>query len=145
MDLRSIVELAHGSAGRVNMREELDRPRRPPTGGARGFSGFSPWQPGRPWPSRLQRGWMRPAPGFARRPSPPFPPVTKFSRTTVTEGTRLGGELNCCLLCPPVCYALKDGEGVTVEAEEGSVGWGRESRPWRGGQRGEGGSGASEP
>jgi 2-methylaconitate cis-trans-isomerase PrpF len=33
MDLRSLVELAHGSAGRVNMREELDRPRRPPTGG----------------------------------------------------------------------------------------------------------------
>jgi hypothetical protein len=38
MDLRSLVELAYGSAGRVNMREELDRPRRPPTGGARGFS-----------------------------------------------------------------------------------------------------------
>ena len=37
MDLRSLVELAHDSAGRVNMREELDRPRRPPTGGARGF------------------------------------------------------------------------------------------------------------
>jgi hypothetical protein len=37
MDLRSLVELAHGSAGRVSMREELDRPRRPPTGGARGF------------------------------------------------------------------------------------------------------------
>ena len=57
--------------------------------------GFPPWQPGRPWPSRLQRGWMRPAPGFARRPSPPFPPVTKLSRTTVTERTRLGRELNC--------------------------------------------------
>ena len=34
---RSLVELAHGSAGRVSMSEELDRPRRPPTGGARGF------------------------------------------------------------------------------------------------------------
>jgi hypothetical protein len=33
MDLRSLVELAHDSAGRVNMREELDRPRSPPTGG----------------------------------------------------------------------------------------------------------------
>ncbi len=41
---------------------------------------FSPWQPGRPWQSRLQRGWMRPAPGFARRPSPPFPPVTEFEQ-----------------------------------------------------------------
>jgi hypothetical protein len=57
--------------------------------------GFPPWQPGRLWPSRLQRGWMRPAPGFTRRPSPPFPPVTKLSRTTVTERTRLGRELNC--------------------------------------------------
>jgi hypothetical protein len=61
---------------------------------------FSPCQPGRPWPSRLQRGWMRPAPGFARRPSPPFPPVTKLSRTTVTERTRLGRELNCAPNCP---------------------------------------------
>jgi len=33
----TLVELAHGSAGRVSMREELDRPRTPPTGGARGF------------------------------------------------------------------------------------------------------------
>ncbi len=29
-----------------------------------------PWQPGQLWPSRLQRGWMRSAPGFTRRPSP---------------------------------------------------------------------------
>ena len=60
-----------------------------------GLLGFPPWQPGRLWPSRLQRGWMRSAPGFTRRPSPPFPPVTKLSRTTVTERTRLGRELNC--------------------------------------------------
>ena len=38
---------------------------------------------------------MRSAPGFTRRPSPPFPPVTELSRTTVTERTRLGPELNC--------------------------------------------------
>ena len=37
MDLRSLVELSHGSAGRVSMREELDRLRRLTTGGARGF------------------------------------------------------------------------------------------------------------
>ena len=95
MDLRSLVELAHVSAGRAGMREELDRPRRPPTGGARGFSGLLPLAARPAGPSRLQRGWMRPAPGFARRPSPLFPPVTKLSRTTVTEGTRLGRELNC--------------------------------------------------
>jgi len=35
-----------------------------------GLLGFPPWQPGRLWPSRLQRGWMRPVPGFTRRPSP---------------------------------------------------------------------------
>ena len=79
MDLRSLVELAHDSAGRVRMREELDLPRRPPTGGARGFWASPLGSPAghvkfRPyWPSRLQRGWMRPAPGFARRTSPPFP------------------------------------------------------------------------
>jgi hypothetical protein len=27
----------------------------------------------------------------------PFPPVTKLSRTTVTERTRLGRELNCAI------------------------------------------------
>jgi hypothetical protein len=52
--------------------------------------------------SRLQRGWMRPAPGFARRPSPALPSVPKLSRTTVTEGTDLdksyteGVVLHCC-------------------------------------------------
>ena len=64
-----------------------------------------PWQPGRLWPSRLQRGWMRSASGFTRRPSPPFPPVTKLSRTTVTERTRLGRELNCRRYFP--CPALR--------------------------------------
>jgi hypothetical protein len=60
---------------------------------------ISPCQPGRPWPSRLQRGWMRPAPGFARRPSPLSHRSLNLSRTTVTEGTRLGRELNCLVYC----------------------------------------------
>jgi len=55
---------------------------------------FSPCQAG-PWQSRLQRGWMRPASGFARRPSPLSHLSLNLSRTTVTEGTRLGRELNC--------------------------------------------------
>ncbi len=46
---------------------------------------ISPCQPGRPWPSRLQRGWMRPAPGFARRPSPLSHRSLNLSRTTVTD------------------------------------------------------------
>ena len=32
------------------------------------------------YPSRLQRGWMRPAPSFARRPSSFLPPVTKIKQ-----------------------------------------------------------------
>ena len=61
---------------------------------------FSPCQPGRPWPSRLQRGWMRPSPGFARRPSPLSHRSLNLIRTTVTEGTRLGRELNCVETVP---------------------------------------------
>jgi hypothetical protein len=36
-------------------------------------------------PSRLQRGWMRPVPGFARRPSPLSHWSLNLTRTTVTE------------------------------------------------------------
>jgi hypothetical protein len=55
MDLLSLVELAHDIAGRVNMREELDRTRRQPTDGTRGFllGGLRSVDDGGPSPARL--------------------------------------------------------------------------------------------
>ncbi len=90
------------------------------------------------WPSRLQRGWMRPAPGFTRRPSPPFPPVTKLSRTTVTERTRLGRELNCRVVCRVEPHTRVSGSKLppadanSAHTRPDETGVHGEGRPWRG-------------
>jgi hypothetical protein len=61
-----------------------------------GLLGFPPWQPGRLWPSRLlAKGLDEVCAWLHKAALTPFPPVTKLSRTTVTERTRLGQELNC--------------------------------------------------
>ena len=66
--------------------------------------GFSPWQPGRaarpcPLAARLAvppaKGLNEGCAWLRKAALTPFPPVTKLSRTTVTERTRLGRELNC--------------------------------------------------